>query len=305
MTLLNTAATRGLKLIKSFALMSIFPQCFNLLFLLIFQLFFCSNDIPIYALFASLTLTGLIGAAITEITFKRRISPTDTVQQISIKTILSISLPMLLTATMTFIIGQTGVLMLGMFKSNAEVGYYGIAVKLATLTSFILVAINSMAAPKFSELYHSNNIEELFYIAQKSSKLIFYTTTPILVVLILFGKIILEVAFGTDFIIAYPALIILVIGQFFHSISGATGFFMNMTGNEKLFRNIMILTAILNILLNYFLIPKFGIVGASISAMACIILWNITCLIFMKNKFGTTTGYFPFLTQSVANHQYL
>jgi O-antigen/teichoic acid export membrane protein len=39
---------------------------------------------------------------------------------------------MLMTAAMSFIIGQTGVIMLGMSRSEAEVGYYAIAVKLAT-----------------------------------------------------------------------------------------------------------------------------------------------------------------------------
>ena len=182
---------------------------------------------------------------------------------------------------------------MGIYRSEAEVGYYGIAVKLANLTTFILIAINSMAAPKFSELYYSDKMEELFYIAQKSAKLIFYATTPILVGLIVFGKIILAIAFGKAFTLAYMPLLFLVVGQFFNSISGATGYFMNMTGNEKVFKNIMFFTAIANVFLNFQLIPKFGIVGASIAATASLVIWNSITLIFIKVKYGTTTGYFP------------
>jgi O-antigen/teichoic acid export membrane protein len=106
---------------------------------------------------------------------------------------LAISFPMLMTATMAFVIGQTGVIMLGMFRSEAEVGYYAIAVKLGTLTAFILHAVNSMAAPRFSELFHSDKMDELFHVAKKSAKLIFWTTAPILLGLIVLGKPVLKI----------------------------------------------------------------------------------------------------------------
>jgi O-antigen/teichoic acid export membrane protein len=138
---------------------------------------------------------------------------------------------------MAFVIGQTGVIMLGMFRSEAEVGYYAIAVKLGTLTAFILNAVNSMAAPKFSELFHSEKMDELTYVAKKSAKLIFWTTAPILLGLIILGKSELKIAFGAEFVVAYPALVLLVLGQFVHSISGGPGLFMNMTVNQKVFRN--------------------------------------------------------------------
>ena len=121
---------------------------------------------------------------------------------------------------MQFFIGQTGVLLLGIFRTETEVGYYAIAVKLATLTAFILQAVNSMAGPKFSELYHARKMDELFYVARKSSKLIFGTTIPVLIILFAFGKIVLSLLFGQEFQVAYVALTFLVAGQFVNSISG-------------------------------------------------------------------------------------
>jgi O-antigen/teichoic acid export membrane protein len=91
----------------------------------------------------------------------------------------------------------------------------------------------------------------------------------------------------------FTALVLLAIGQFVHSISGATGLFMNMTGNQKALRNIMLIAAVLNIGINIILIPSLGIYGAAIAAMVSLIAWNITTLIYIKMKFGKTTGYFP------------
>jgi O-antigen/teichoic acid export membrane protein len=202
---------------------------------------------------------------------------------------------MLMAAAMTFIIGQTGVIMIGIFHSEAEVGYYSVAVKLATLTSFILSAVNSMAGPKFSELFHSDRIDELFYVARKSAKLIFWTTTPILIGFAILGKPALSIAFGKEFIIAYPALVLLVLGQFVHSISGATGLFMNMTNNQNVFRNIVFIAAGTNIILNLLLTPAYGICGAATAGMISLIGWNGATLYYIKRKFGRTTGYFPLL----------
>ena len=295
MMMLNTSAVRGLRLIKLFAVMQFLPQTFNLLFLIIIGLIWPSRDIPVYAIMFGFVMTGIIGWFIMEIAFKKMMTPGDTVHALSSPRILSVSLPMLMTATMMFFISQTGVLMLGMFRTEAEVGYYSIAVKLANLTTFVLQAVNSMAAPKFSELFYTDKMNELFYVAKKSSKLIFATTTPIMFCFLIFGKPILNMLYGHNFTVAYLALILLVIGQFVNSISGATGMFMNMTGNQKVLRNIMSVAAVINIGLNLLLIPRLGINGSAISAMISLSFWNIAILVYIKIKFGRTTGYFPFL----------
>ncbi len=291
--LLNTQAVRGLRLIKVFALMQVLPQGFNLLLLVSLGLLWPSKDVPVYAILSGFALTGILGWFIMEYEFRQKMQPQDPVHPMPTRGILSISIPMLMTQTMTFVIGQTGVIMLGMFRSEAEVGYYAIAVKLGTLTAFILRAVNSMAGPRFSELFHSEKMDELFYVAQKSAKLIFWTTTPILLGLIIFGRPILYIAFGQEFTVAYPALVLLVTGQFVHSISGATGLFMNMTGKQNVFRNIMVAAAIVNIGLNLLLIPDYGIYGAAVAAMVSLAGWNIVTLSYIKLKFGKTTGYFP------------
>lgn len=290
---LNTEAVRGLRFIKLFAVMQLLPQTFNLFFLIVVGFFWPGPDVPVYAVMFGFAMTGITGWIVMEIAFKKKMRPDDRVNFISCPTILSISLPMLMSSTMFFIIGETGVLMLGMYGTEAEVGYYSMGVKLATLTTFILNAVNSMAAPKFSELFHTNKMDELFHVAKKSAKLIFVTTSPILICFLIFGKTILSLFFGKEFVTAYIGLVFLVIGQFINSISGSTGIFMNMTGNQRIYRNIMTITACLNIGLNLWLIPWIGINGAAITAMISLCFWNITTLIYIKLKFGRTTGYFP------------
>jgi len=290
---LNTQAIRGVRLIRTFAFMQVLPHLFMLGVLVFITVFFFHKDNPIYSLFASFATSALIGVWIMNRIFKKKSAPTDILHSMTLKEILTISTPMLMTATMTFIIGQTGVIMLGIFRPEAEVGYYHIAVKLATLTAFILQAVNSMAGPKFSELYHSDQMDELFYVAKKSAKLIFWATTPILLIFVILGKPILHILFGPEFAVAYLPLVMLVLGQFINSIAGSTGLFMNMTGNQNIFRNIVFIAALCNVGINFLLVPEYGIYGAATAAMISLAGWNIATLIYIKMKFGKTTGYFP------------
>ncbi len=291
----NTQAVRGLRLIRTFALMQILPHAAMLLILFLLLLRGSQANDPVYAQLFAWGITAIIGVAIMNRAFRQRQKPTDIIQSLPVKDILILSSPMLMTASMTFIVGQVGVLILGIYRSPVEVGYYSAAVKLATLTTFVLQAINSMAAPKFSELFHLGNIDELFFVAKKTTKLIFWTTVPILLLLVFFGHYALSL-FGKEFTGAYYPMLILVIGQFVNSVSGPTGHFMNMTGHQRVFRNIIGLASGVSVAFSFLLIPTFGFYGAALAATGSLVLWNVCTLIYIKIKYGMTIGYFPLLS---------
>jgi O-antigen/teichoic acid export membrane protein len=295
---LNTQAIRGLRLIRLYALILLLPQIFNLLFLISGSLLWHIRDVPVYAMLFGFTVTAIIGLFVIKFVFEKKIKPEDTVCPMDRRTILSTSLPMFMSATMTFLIAQTGVLLLGMFQGEEQVGYYAIAVKIATLSTFILQAVNSMAGPKFSELFHSGKLDDLFHVAQKSAKLIFIVVTPIVFFFLILGKPILGIVFGDEFSTAYPPLVILLLGQFVHAISGLTGVFLNMTGHQKVLRNIMLIAAFINIGLNLWLIPILSINGAALSAAVSISFMNLAVLLFIKLKYGKTIGYIPILSKA-------
>jgi O-antigen/teichoic acid export membrane protein len=289
---LNTQAARGLRLIRFFAFMQFFPFFLKLTILILITIFFFNQYNPIYAMFAAIALTSIVSVWFMNRSFKKKINPTDKICEIDLKDVLHLSLPMLMTSAMYFIIGETGVMVLGIFKSEADVGFYAVAVRLASLTTYILQATGSMAAPKYSELFHTGKIDELFHIAKKSTKLIVWTTIPIVVTLLLFGDYILRYIYGNEFTASYAPLIILLVGFSISMASGTNGLFMNMTGNQKVFRNIMFSAAAANVGLNFLLTPSYGIYGAAFAATLSLSLWNISTLFYMKKKFGRTIGYF-------------
>lgn len=213
---------------------------------------------------------------------------------VSYRQILAISLPMLMTASMFLVMSLSDRLMIGLFKTPYEVGIYAIAIKMSMITSITLVAINSILAPKYAELFWSHKHEELRKIIRFSSKIIFFSSAPVLICFFFFAEQIMSL-FGKEFVQGATALVILSAGQFISSASGSVGYLMDMTGHHIAFRNIVVIASIVNLVLNYLLIPKYGYNGAAIATAFSMSLWNLLAVLFVKIKLKIFTGYVPLL----------
>ena len=207
---------------------------------------------------------------------------------IPVKKILSISLPMLISTSMFYIIQWTDTIILSYFESVENIGVYNIALKISMSTSIMLFSINSITAPKYSELYYSEKYKEFKLTVKHSSKLIFWLSLPLLLIIGIFSNFFLGI-FGDEFLTAKYPLLILLFGQFINILCGSVGYILLMTGLEKVLRNIIIVSGILNIVLNIVLIPYYGILGASIASAFSLILWNIWALLYIYNKYGFLT----------------
>src|SRR5690606_11978509 len=134
----------------------------------------------------------------------------------------------LLSNSFALLMGWSDIIMLSFYKSTIEIGIYNSALKLALLSTIPLMAINSIAAPKFVEFYAKRDFNGLKETVHRSTGMVFYSSGPILLVLIFFPKTILGFL-GSEFEMGYIALIYLCISRFINAISGSVGYLMQMT----------------------------------------------------------------------------
>lgn len=202
------------------------------------------------------------------------------------------SMPMMLTGSIFFILGWTDNLILGIFKSEEAVGMYDMAFKLSTLSAVVLIAVNAIQAPTFAELYSKGEMKRLQGFIFSSTKLLFYTSFPVTIILCLFPQEILGI-FGPGFKAASSALIILAIGNFVNSITGSIGILLQMSGKQREYNRIIMIAAGGSVLLNFILIPKIGIMGAAISSSLAKIFQNIASVIYARRTMGILSLYLP------------
>ncbi|MFH5886310.1 flippase [Halalkalibaculum sp. DA3122] len=209
--------------------------------------------------------------------------------------ILNTSLPLLFVSSMEIIIKWTDTVVLGVWVSSADVGIYNIALRIALITSFILVAVNSITAPKFSELYHSGEIKELEDLAQNTAALMAILALPVLLFCLIFPHWILGL-FGNEFIAGTNSVRILAVGQYLNVMMGSVGYLLIMTGYEKTMQYITLFVAFFNIAINILMVPILGIEGAAFATMSTLIIMNLLGSIFVFKKIGIIV--FPLLKKT-------
>jgi O-antigen/teichoic acid export membrane protein len=202
------------------------------------------------------------------------------------------SIPLYWVACLQLIMTWTSTVALGMWATPRDVGIFGVANRTATLTSFILLAVNNIAAPKFAALHRAGDLATLGRVARDSARLMAIAAAPALAICMIFPDRVMHI-FGAEFASGAPVLMILASGQFVNVVTGSVGFVLIMCGYERIYRNAFVACAFVSIALNGLLIPRYGIVGAAWATAGTLALQNLVAAAMVWRKLGVVT--IPFL----------
>lgn len=280
LTLLNTEVLRALNYIY---VSEIFRNILKYLpvFIGAFLLLFYGNPNWLVKFYLyGFVLLSIVTTVMIYISFKKNdiefVHPTT-------KEIFKTSYPMALSSLCFFLMLSFDVFLLKKYFSNEEVAFYAIAIKLFNILSMVIIAININVAPKLAEYYEIKEYNKLTEILKKSQQIIFRSNLLIGFVLIIFGKIILNF-FGENYAKSYYPMIILVSGQMIISFFGSTSALLNMSNKQEVFKNILIVATLINLILNLIFIPIYGMVGAAVSFTISSLFWNCLSVYYVKNK---------------------
>ena len=217
--------------------------------------------------------------------FCRLDKPTANSEKFSLKEIFKTSSPMALSAIAYFIMQSIDIVILSIYEGFDQIAYYSVSVKLAMVTALALMSVNIVIAPRIAEIYEKKEFQSLQQLIKHSTRIIFFISICVLSILFFFSEEILNL-FGEGYVVAKNALITLLAAQFFNAFSGPGAIYLNMTGRQKILNKILIAGLAVNITLNFYLIPAYGINGAASATLVSLIIWNsITALlIFSKDK---------------------
>ncbi len=170
---------------------------------------------------------------------------------------------------------QTDILMLGFFTDAQTVGAYSVAAQGAILVAFGLQSLNMIAAPYYSKFYKQQDFMSMQKLALNVARLSTLIALPAVFLFLFYGTVILTFIFGEEFVIASNALNILCLGQLINAAMGSVVLLLNMTGNEKNVIQGLIVSACSNVVLNFLLIPVWGMEGAAAATCVSLLLWNL------------------------------
>jgi O-antigen/teichoic acid export membrane protein len=199
---------------------------------------------------------------------------------------LSSTLPLVFISGMGLINSYASILVLGLFVTSSEVGIYRVADQMAFLAAVSLQAINIVVAPQFARLYANVDKTRMQQLATASARVVLALTLPVVITFLLFGKLLLQLVFGAEFVPAYEPLSILVLGQFFNAATGSVGVLLIMTGHEQDTARGVAVAAVGNIVLNLILVPLWGAKGAALASTVTLITWNVLLWLAVRKRLG-------------------
>lgn len=176
---------------------------------------------------------------------------------------LRFSLPLILHGASLLIISQSDRIMLKYYCGEAFTGIYSVGYNLATIINVIMAAFNSTWIPFYYEYEKKNDYIQI----KKKSMNYMFNFTIITLGFILCCPEVFKIIAPQDYWSGIQLLPIIAMAYFFnflYTFPGNFEFFMEKT---QYFSLATIIAAIINILGNFILIPKYNIVGAGISTL--------------------------------------
>jgi O-antigen/teichoic acid export membrane protein len=188
-----------------------------------------------------------------------------------------------LTNVFVLILSQSGIIFLAALSGSKSAAMYSTALKLSSLTLFGVMAVNAYIAPMIARYYKKDNLDKVQSIISIASKIIFLFSVCMGIILLFFGKWMLNI-FGDEFILAYIPMVIILVGFMVDSFCGSVGVIMGMTGHHRQMVVYLGTISLINIILNITLINFYDVTGAAIASTLSTILLNLILLRFVRDK---------------------
>jgi len=180
--------------------------------------------------------------------------------------LLSDSWPLALSIAAMTIYERIDQVMLGEMVGSEEVGIYSVSVRLAEFWIFIPAAIHWSVFPSIVKSRSIN--DELFYSQmQKFYNLMALLGYAVAVPMTFLAQWLVVLLYGKEFSKAGLILAVLIWAAFFTNLEVARSSYLATMNWTKVYFVTVMLGAILNIALNYVLIPRYGGLGAAISSL--------------------------------------
>lgn len=158
--------------------------------------------------------------------------------------------------------------MLGYLKNDYVVGIYSVSTKIYTIVKSVLGAVLMVTIPRFAFYVGKNLRNDYEKLLGKVTNTLIVLGVPVVIGLIMLSKDIILIIASKKYIDSQSSLILLTIGILFSIFSTLFNQCVLLPyKREKVFLKSSIISAFLNILLNFVLIPYIGEKGAAITTL--------------------------------------
>lgn len=198
------------------------------------------------------------------------------------KELFSYSFPLIFYSVLFMIYGWIDSFAIGYFKGTYSVGIYNAAIPIAGLLCIVPDLFIQIFYPFVTREFSRKKFKLVKELSKQVAKWVFILDLPVFLIIFIFPGAVINLLFGSKFLVAENALRILSVGYFLGSLTPLLSSLISMTGRSRLILVNLVVTSILNLILNIILVPRYGITGAAISTVTAWTLLNLVLFIEVK-----------------------
>ena len=159
--------------------------------------------------------------------------------------------------------------MLGFMKTDEDVGYYNAAVKIKSILVSIVTSLGTVLLPRASYYVEHEMMDEFRCITKKALNFVFLAASPLMIYFILYAKEGIYFLSGSAYESSIVPMQIIMPTLLLIGLTNILGIqILVPLGREKVVLYSEITGAIVDLILNAILIPKFASSGAAIGTLA-------------------------------------
>lgn len=154
------------------------------------------------------------------------------------------------------------------FLGKKQLGIYAFYYQFSNLISVIIFTLYiSYAYPKILKSVYAKNLRSL----KREKKQLFKSTSVIALLFVLFSLILLPIVLNyigkSELTESTSVIYVLIFATFFFNLSISSHFILIVEEKETAIISVSLLACLINVVLNFALLPRIGIYGASISLL--------------------------------------
>jgi O-antigen/teichoic acid export membrane protein len=206
-----------------------------------------------------------------------------------IREILGTSTAMGLRSAASVLFVSSSLWILSWARPHEDVAIYGVAATLLQVMVAIPSIANFMVPQEFAVLFADGRRTEMERLARAAATLVAMLSGTCLLGLLLFGRPLIRLAYGASYAGAWGILLVLAVGVFWDSASGASGYALQMAGHHVRLLLLTIGGASLNVALSLALAPLWGAYGIAVATTVTLIALNLAMIGSARSLVGIRT----------------
>lgn len=198
--------------------------------------------------------------------YKKNNGPKLSFSMSKAKQLLSASSSFIISGLMVSIYAYTDRLMLKQMLDEAAAGYYSLAFSLSTFWEFILIAVMDSMYPSIINAYNVDR-ERFDRKNRQLYAMVIYISLFASILICIFGRLIVEVLYGAEYLPTVQPLRIVVWYTTFSYLGAARNAWVVSENKQKYLKYLYVSAAAVNVVLNLVFIPLWGASGAALASL--------------------------------------